>query len=137
MKKFLILSLSLIILSACTQSETNKEALEPSIESLNSVFNVPIDSLSVEQKREMLELFKIMEEKLELVDGNLVVNTTEKDFEDKGINLYYFSMLNKSMSDMNTFIKNDNVENGGLNDIEEIFIEMKEKLKEGIENLSH
>lgn len=137
MKKILILSLSLIILSACTQSETNKEALEPSIESLNSVFNVPIDSLSVEQKREMLELFKIMEEKLELVDGNLVVNTTEKNFEDKGINLYYFSMLNKSMSDMNTFIKNDNVENGGLNDIEEIFIEMKEKLKEGIENLSH
>lgn len=132
MKKFLIIVLSAFIFTSCTQSEQKQEILEPNIESLNSILTTPKDSLSLEQKETMLNLLTLMDEKLEIEDGEFVFNATEKDFDARGINLYYFEMLKKDIYDMNTSIKNDD-----LNlDLEEILIESKKKLKMVIENFS-
>lgn len=136
MKKFLFIVLSALILYACTQSQESKVSTEPSIETLNSILTIPVDSLSIEQKEEMLELFKIMDEKIEIEGDRFALKATEKDFEAKGVNLYYFNMLKKDVSDMNTSIKNDGFENSGFENIEEIFNETKRKLKIAIENLS-
>jgi len=132
MKKFLIIALYAFIFTACTQSEQKQEILEPNIESLNSILTTPKDSLSLEQKETMLNLLTLMDEKLEIEDGEFVFNATEKDFDARGINLYYFEMLKKDIYDMNTSIKNDD-----LNlDLEEILIESKKKLKIVIEDFS-
>lgn len=132
MKFFLIVALSAFIFTACTQSDQNNEISEPSIESLNSLLSTPRDSLSLEQKETVLNLLKIMDEKLVVEDGSFAFKATEDDFKAKGINLYYFEMLKKDVYDMNTSIKNDD-----LNlDLEEILIESKKKLKIVIEDFS-
>lgn len=133
MKNILIIALSAFVFTSCIQSDQNSEILEPSIESLNSILTTPKDSLSLEQKETVLNLLKIMDEKLVIEDGEFVLNATEKDFKRKGVNLYYFEMLKNDVNDMNTSIKNDDL---NLN-IEEILLESKKKLKMVIEDFSH
>ena len=132
MKKILIVALSLFILTTCTQSDEGKEAPEASFETLNSLLTTPRDSLSLEQKETLLEIALIMDEKIEFEDGYFVNKATEEDFKAKGIDLYYFEMVNKGVSEINTVIKNDDLDNA-----EELFRDSKKQLKTDIENLSH
>ena len=130
MKKILFIALSAFILSACTQPQESKENTEPSIETLN-ILTIPRDSLSLEQRKTMLEISLIMDEKLVLEDRIFVLKATEEDFKAKGVDLYYFNLMKKGVSETNESIKNESIEN-----IEEVFKESKKQLKMEIESLS-
>jgi hypothetical protein len=63
-----------------------------------------------------------------------VNKATEEDFNAKGIDLYYFKMLNKDVSGINMGIKN--VDACYAFNAEKLFNDFKKDIKMQIENLS-
>ena len=122
MKRILIIALSAIVLSSCSNKSAKNETTVnsssiDSIENSNSllqedydaIFTPFPDSLSVEQKELQHKLLIIMKENVKIKDEIIYSSATKEDFESQDIPLYYYDMLNKNLEDLNATIKNDSL----------------------------